>query len=373
MEWNDGFSARFYGTIVDALSWRDIKRFEITGGSVSKTASGLMESADLDLKTLPASGEVWIRIWMDARQNSNAAHEALFTGILSIPGTEWDGNRHSYNAECYSVLKPAEDVLMPIGWYAPAFSSGAELAARLLRVGAAPVEYDAGSPTLKDSIVAEGSENNLTMAWKIVNAIGWRIRIDGRGVIRICPKAKASTAKFDSLENDSVETEIEDKKNWFSCPNVFRATNKGVTAIARDDDESSPYSTVSRGREIWKEDKSCNLNVMESLEDYVYRRLREEQSPARMCSYSRRYYPDLFPGDVIRLHYPAQEIDGDFRISSQKIELGYNARTSEESEILMSVKVPKHEIWVLIDDVDYLIVTEDDECIMIIERKDDGG
>ena len=341
MEWKDGFSALFYCSVVDAATWRDIARFELTGGSVSKTGTGLMESADLELNDLPATGEIWIRVWMDARQNGNAAHEALFTGILSVPGTEWDGDRHSYKAECYSVLKPAQDVLLPIGWYAPTFSSGAELAAKLLQVGAAPVEYEKNSPTLDSSIVAEGSENNLSMAWKIINAIGWRIRIDGRGVIHICPKAQEASGKFDSLENDSVETEIEDKKDWFSCPNVFRATNNGITAVARDDDPDSPYSTVTRGREIWKEDKSCNLNAMESLEEYVIRRLKEEQSPARVCNYSRRYYPDLYPGDVIRLHYPAQSIDENFRISSQQIELGYNARTSEESEIIVTAKVPK--------------------------------
>jgi hypothetical protein len=40
--------------------------------------------------------------------------------------------------------------------------------------------------------------------------------------------------------------------------------------------------------------------------------------------------PDLYPGDMISLHYPEQDADGDFTISSQSIELGYAARTSEE-------------------------------------------
>ena len=37
-------------------------------------------------------------------------------------------------------------------------------------------------------------------------------------------------------------------------------------------------------------------------------------------------------GDMVRLHYPAQGLDGLFRVKSQNIELGYNARTTEEVE-----------------------------------------
>lgn len=337
MEWKDGFSARYYYTVVDAASWRDLQRYKLTGGSISKTTDSLMESADINMTDIPTEKEVWIRIWLDAKQKSDGAHEALFTGLLSIPGVEWNGTRHSYNAECYSVLKPAADVLLPRGWFAQEGLSGAELAASLLGVGAAPVVYDDNSPMLESSIVAESGENNLSMARKIVSAIGWRIRISGRGEIRICPKSLEAAVKLDSIDNDIVELEMSYQRNWFNCPNVFRATYQNNTAVARDDDPESPYSTVARGREIWKEDTTCNLNTNESIEQYVKRRLKEEQSPARICNYSRRFVPNLYPGDAIRLHYPAQNIDGVFCIRSQHIDLGYSARTTEETEILIAV------------------------------------
>ena len=53
MEWNKGFSARYYYTVVDAASWRDMERHELTGGSVSKNTTSLMESAGLDLTDVP--------------------------------------------------------------------------------------------------------------------------------------------------------------------------------------------------------------------------------------------------------------------------------------------------------------------------------
>ena len=330
MDWKEGFSARYYYTVVDPQSWRDLQRFELTGGTVSKTTSNLMEAADIDLTELPEGIETWIRVWLDVRQGDSGAHEAVFTGLMSTPSVSWDGKRKSCAAECYSVLKPAEDVLLPKGWYAPAGFQGAMLAADLLRVGPAPVEYADNSPTLTAHIVAENNESNLSMARKILVAIGWRIRISGNGAIAIRPYTDEPVVTLDELTNDCLEMEITDTMDMFSCPNVFRATAGNMMAIARDDSATSRLSTVSRGREVWKAESSCKLNSGESLAEYAQRRLKEEQAPARSVAYKRRYIPNVLPGDAIRVHYPSHDVDGVFRVTTQKIELGYGARTAEE-------------------------------------------
>ncbi len=329
MNWNDGYEAQYYVTIVDADSWRDLQRFETEGGSVNKEPTNLMQSASLNLTDIPGEGELWIRVWLDARQEGDGAHEALFTGLMFTPEAKWNGIMKSYKADCYSVLKPAADILLDKGWYAPA-GSGASLVADLLSVGPAPVEYAENSPTLTNSIVAEHGETNLSMARKIAEALGWRFRIKGDGRISVEPQGTEPEVTVDSLENDVVELEITDRRDWFSCPNVFRATARDMTAVARDDSEDSPLSTVNRGREIWKEDANAKLNDGESIAEYAQRRLKEEQSPSRRITYNRRFIPGVLPGDAIQIHYPAQNIDGVFRISSQQIELGYAARTSEE-------------------------------------------
>lgn len=331
MNWANGFAARYTYTIVDSSSWRDLETYDMTGGSIMKFEDGLMESADMDITELPTEGEVWVRIYLNATTTSDGAREALFTGLLQVPATDWEGSRESHTAELYSVLKPAEDVHMAKGWYAPAGANGAAMAAELLSVGAAPVEYAENAPTLTNAVIAENNETNLTMAQKLVAAIGWRMRISGDGVIHIVPKATERSAVFDPLENDIMELSVTDTRDWYSCPNVLRVTIGDMTAIARDDDPDSPYSTASRGREIWEDESSASLNDGESIEEYALRRLKELQSPARAVSYIRRYVPDVYPGDIVGIHHPAQRIDDDFRVASQKIDLGYGARTSEEA------------------------------------------
>lgn len=367
MNWNEGYSASYVLAEVDPASWRDISPTDITGGSISKVTTGLLESADVE--TTENLGEKWIRIWLYARQNDDGSREALFTGLLQTPATRWNGTRDSYSAECYSVLKPAADVFLPRGWYVMAGTNGAKAVESLLKVCPAPVEYDDYAPNLTDTIIAEDNETNLSMVWRILNAIGWRLRISGYGIISIRPKDTKPELLLDSGENDIIEPDVTDSQDYYGCPNVFRATSGDLTAIARDEDEDSPLSIQSRGREIWAQDQAANLNSGESIEDYARRRLQELQAPARIINYARRFIPDVYPGDIIQVRNAEQNIIGNFRINSQKIELGYGARTTEEAVYVGGAtpeRIVRSTTAVLIDDSGNYLVTDGNDKIIAV-------
>ena len=338
MNWNNGFSSIYYATVVDPQSWRDIlddgsPRFEIMSGDISRTSSGLRESADIQCRNRRPRGEQWIRIYLDTRQGGSSEHTAIFTGLATSPERDIDGNREDNPLECYSVLKACEDVMLPKGWFAPANSNGAEIVKTLLEeTTPAPVEISGVAPKLREHIVAEADENHLSMADKVLMSMGWRLRIQGDGRIVICPPATEISATFDSIENDSIRPQVNIKDDWYSCPNVFRATSGDVSATARDDSPDSPLSTVNRGREVWANDNNCDLSDAESLGDYARRRLAELQRHSASVSYSRRYNPVVLVTDKIRLNYPKQDIIGDFVVVSQKVSLGFGAETAEEVE-----------------------------------------
>lgn len=330
MDWSKGFSATYYATVVDAPSWRDVERFEIIDGSISKSESGLRTSADLTCKDYTQTVEQWIRVWLDVRQDGDTQHIPLFTGLSTSPEREINGRLITIPLTCYSVLKPSQDVLLQRGWYAPAEISCERIIKNLLKVTPAPIEFGEGIPMLSQGIIAEDNESNLSMVEKILKAINWRMRITGSGIIQILPKASEISAQFDAFENDSIEPKVTVSEDWFNCPNVFRAINEDVSAVARDDNSDSPLSTVNRGREIWAEETDCDLADNESIAAYAIRRLKEAQKIAYTVSYDRRYIPDVEISDQIGLHYPEQNIDGVFEITSQTINLGYGCRTSEE-------------------------------------------
>ena len=326
MDWNHGFSAQYSVKRVDPVSFGDIGSFDLTAGSITKEETGLIESASLTLKEYP--GECWIRVYLEARQTSGGARVPIFTGLTSAPTRALDGLRESWHGECYSVLKPASDILLLNGYYVAAGMDGAQAAAGLLNTGPAPVVYEGGAPRLSEAIISESGETRLTMAHKILDAIGWRIRLDGDGTIRILPAADEPAAQFDMFRNDMIEPRMTVTEDWFSCPNCFRAVSGTAYAAARDDDPASPLSTVSRGREIWMEE-SVILNDSESIGDMAVRRLKELQAHAMKVDYSRRFRQEVTVGDLVRLHYPNVRIDGVFRVSTQTLTLGYGCTVQE--------------------------------------------
>jgi len=335
MRWDDGFTGAYYMTVVDPDSWRDLERIDITGGSIDRSNADLRESADIDAKQIPGDGEAWVRIWLDADQNG-ITHVPLFTGLTSAPSRDIDGKDINYKIECYSVLKPIDDILTDRGFYVPSEVTAPAAAARLLRTGIAPVVVasDAELPTLQNAIIAEDGETNLTMAERVLEAIDWRIRIDGQGVINIEPNSNTEVALFDVTDHDVIELSLTDEYDWYSCPNVLRVISDDLTTIARDDNPDSMLSTVSRGREIWAEETSVTLGTNESIGAFAIRKLKELQSPARTVTYARRFDPNVTVGDVVRLNHPEIGIDGAFRITSQSLELAYGCRTSEEAVLV---------------------------------------
>ena len=331
MDWSKGFSALYTAHIIDPETWTDGEELRFTDGNIERADnSDLRESAPVTVSEMVGDGEEWIRIYLQATQTGDAVRVPLFTGLTSAPEKKITGNRSEWQMDCFSVLKPPADVLLPRGYYAPAGSS-AELAKRLLDITTAPVTTDNGSPTLKEPIVAADGETRLTMAKKILTAIGWRIAIDGTGAVRLCPYENEPVVTFSPMTDDSIEPEVTDTRNWFDCPNVYRAVSEtSGTAVARDDDPDSPLSTVARGREIWKEENNVTVPAGETMAAYAVRKLKEEQAVVRKLSYNRRFYSDIGVGDVVELNYPGQGLDGRFRITSQSIDLGYGARTKEE-------------------------------------------
>lgn len=328
MLWQNGYTATYYAEILDAGSWRGIQRLDVFGGKVSRLNDGLRESADLDCRE--PIGEKYIRVWMDTRQNGDSAHIAIFTGLTSQPETEWEGYVPTRRLACYSVLKAADDIDLIRGWYAPAEINAGTVIKRLLETTPAPVQIVGDMPNLKTSIVAEAGETCVTMTDKILTAVGWRMRILGDGTIQIFEPSTNPVQTFNVTDNDSVEPKIKVKDDWFSCPNVYQAISDDLSATVRDDNPSSFLSTVNRGREIWLTEDDVDLGDNESIGQYAFRRLKEEQSHAFSVEYDRRYDPSILVGDAIALNYPALGIVGSFRVESQSIQLGHNATTSEE-------------------------------------------
>ena len=338
INWSKGISASYFMTLVDPETWLDYQTVKITGGSIKKSVSGLRESATVHTTGVVIDQECWIRVYMIARQGEASERVPLFTGLAAVPSGKRKGRLIITDLECYSVLSVIDDILMPRGWYAPVGTNAPDLLRSLLvesSIAPFTVEEISEPPRLTESIVAEGGETYLTMIEKILIAIEWRIKIGGDGKIYILPMAKDENdivETFNSINYDIIDadTEIDKETDAKSCPNVFRAVLNDSYAIAKDENEDSPFSINSRGREIWAEEQNVILSDKETLSDYAIRRLKELQEVTTTVSYDRRFVPSVLPSDVIKMSYPGYDLIGVFLVSSQDIELNYGASVTEE-------------------------------------------
>ena len=334
IDWSKGFSARYYISVVDRKAWRDLRRIEITGGSIKREDSELRESASINCVNYTETTEQIIRVWLDAKQEGNSSHIPLFTGLATSPGKTINGRLVTNTLECYSVLKIAQDMLLQRGWYAPKGINGGDLIKELLSVIPVKINVSESSPSLDSAIIAEDGENRLSMTDKILDLMNWRMTLDGYGNIYIHPYERTPVSTFDSLNNDVLEPTLTVNYDWYDCPNIYRAVLDDSFAVARDDSPDSALSTVNRGREVWLEDSSAYLQENETLAEYAERMLKLAQRTATTVSYDRRFDPNVYVSDVIRLNYAAQKINGLFLVTSQTITLGYNAKTSEEVALI---------------------------------------
>lgn len=334
MDWSKGLSASYKAFLVDPVTWSNTEEIEIVSGSISKSEDSLRESADITVHNYDNNREQWIRVYLDARQSSDSYYGPIFTGLISSPAKDIEGNTQINNLKCYSVLKPANDVLLPKGYYISYGTNSATVLRSLLSVmKAIPIEIISDPedpiPNVSQTLIAESGETRLSMADKILYSIGCRMIIDGSGAIIISKEAEDPSAYFDSIDNDSLETKLTIENDWFECPNVLRAINGDFSAIARDENPDSILSVQNRNREIWIEDSNAMPYAGESLSQYAERMLALQQQVSVKVSYSRRFDPNVNVSDIISLKYPGQGLDGNYYVSSQSISLGYSPTVSE--------------------------------------------
>lgn len=328
MDWSKGYTSTWYAVILDPVTWRETERIEIIGGTIKHTRTGLRASAGIDVKRALSGIEQWVRVYMDTAQNGEYGHIPMFTGLASCPKRETNATTSDRSLNCYSVLQPAKDIPLQRGWYAMHGANGAELVRSLLSVSPAPVVVNGVSPMLSTTIVAEDNETRLSMAERILSVMDWTMVVRGDGTIVLQQFSAESAAVFDASDYDIIEAPLSVKEDWYSCPNVYMAVSNDLTGIARDDNSDSPMSVARRGREVWKIETGVALASTESIAEYAQRALKEAQRIQMEVSYSRRYVPDVYPSDVVTLHYPAQSVDGDFIVQSQSIDIG-SGKTSE--------------------------------------------
>ena len=333
MDWNQGYTATFRLYSVNQSTWGDGDEIEnLVSASVTKdNESSLIEDASISIDGEPIKG--YVRLVLEAKNTSGMAKVNLGTFLVTSPKRSINGVLTTIDLECYSVLKPADDKLLPPGWYFPEggdpIAGASELLSNCLKCPVEPAESDIRTDQVK---IAESNETALSMAKYLLEDTNWFIYIDGRGCVSIKKKPDNIVKMFDAYENDVLMPNITDESDIFDIPNILRVTdNSGNYETIYNNDEQSDTSIEKLGWEKWSSEQ-LSLDYGETLLGKGGERMEELSKTTRKINYSREFDPDVKLNDVALYMLPKQRIIGTFRIMSQSLSIEKGIKVSERAE-----------------------------------------
>lgn len=329
MNWNRSYKSTWRVYRVNRKTWADAEKInKVDSASVSKTADGnLLESGNLEI-----TGDFtndYYRIVMTAEQSGFVERVDVATLYFESDGGKIDYGRAAHNINGYSVLYPASTTAITLGEYAPAGADGAQYAAELLRGCInAPVEVEGGF-TLNEHIVHKPGTWVIDAVWAVLNAGGYVIQIDGRGVVHIRPKPTEPTLHINNSTIGMLVNGIEFSMDMSGIPNRYIVITDDVIVVATNDDPESVISTVNRGYYVDAVDTSPTPVNGQTMAEYAHDKLKELSVLKDERIYVREYAPDVYLYSLVRASIDG--LQGDLRVTSQSITCKNGISVSEKA------------------------------------------
>ena len=331
MDFLGGYTSEWSVRRVDRDTWEDGDALEGVMSAVidreRHDGAPLLESGSMELDSADFA-EGWHRIYMTATQDGSERH-AMATLLFERASGRTEKGSTVLTLKGRSVLQPAADEKLAYGAYAPAGCDGAAYAARLVSsCTPAPVRVE-GSFTIVDDFVFDLGTSKLDAAWKLLDAAGWCMHIDGRGEVTVRQKPTEPALELSRANAGLLIPGIDDDFSLVDVPNRYYAIDGDKRAVAENVDPASRASYPSRGR--WKDevDTSPVLIDGESLEHYAQRKLAEISVVERTYSYEREFWPGVTVYSLVRATLAANGIEGDLRVATQRIECSLGAKVTE--------------------------------------------
>lgn len=337
IDWSRGYTCKWRIYEVSPDTWADyaiIEGFE--SASVERSYEGdapLIESGSFEISQpiTDAWKERYIRLVMIAEQDGIRERVEVCTLLCTSASGKIDKKVDVLKITGRSVLYPASVASVDIGSFAPAGSNGVEQAATLLKeVIGAPIETS-GSFKLSSHVIYDTGQSVLSAVWTLLDAGGFGIRITGNGVVRIAKIPSTPKLQLDQSTIRLLHTGLSHELDWSDVPNRYIAVEGRNVSIATNNNAKSPTSIVTRGYRHDIVDTSPVRVRGETLDAYSARKLEENSVAYDIRDWSREWWPDVIPGDIIRVSLQSYGIEGDFRILRQSLKCEHGITVDEQA------------------------------------------
>lgn len=342
-DWTASMQQTFEYYTVDPGTWKDVKlidnvtKCQITRDSEAET----LGSASIDITD--SVGECYIRAYLVTLQNGLRERHPLGTFLVQTPSSKFDGKIRSVTMDAYTPLLELKENQPPLGYSIAKDSNIMDFAYRLTSENArAPVVKTENDTTLYTDFVSNTDDNWLTFIKDLLTNAKYEFALDEMGRILYAPKQDIASLQpvwtYDDDNSSILYPEFTMDHDLYGIPNVVEVVYSNgedyFYAKVVNDDENSPTSTISRGREIvYREtDPSFIGRPNENMiQEYAEELLKELSSLEYTISYTHGYCPVRI-GDCVRINYTRAGLtDIKAKVISQTIDCEAGCKVTEKA------------------------------------------
>lgn len=314
IDWTSSMQQTFEFYLVDPATWKDQRLIDtITECTINRDlSSSTLGSATINCNEVV--DECYIRAYLVVNQNGYTDKIPLGTVLVQTPSIRFDGKKKSMSMDAYTPLIELKSTVPPIGYSILEKSNTMGVAANLcrenMRAPVVPITVDTELPS---DFVSNLDDTWLSFLTDLIFNAKYRFGLDELGRVIFEPEQDTASLRSVWTYNDDNSSilypDITNERDLYGIPNVVEVVySTGVGYMFSrivNDDENSPVSTVSRGREVVYRENNPNfagVPSQEYIDNYATQLLRNLSCLEHTITYKHSYCPVRI-GDCVTLNY----------------------------------------------------------------------
>lgn len=314
IDWTSSMQQTFEFYLVDPATWKDQRLIDtITECTINRDlSSSTLGSATINCNEV--MDECYIRAYLVVNQNGYTDKIPLGTVLVQTPSIRFDGKKKSMSMDAYTPLIELKSTVPPVGYSILEKSNTMGVAANLcrenMRAPVVPITVDTELPS---DFVSNLDDTWLSFLTDLIFNAKYRFGLDELGRVIFEPEQDTASLRSVWTYNDDNSSilypDITNERDLYGIPNVVEVVySTGVGYMFSrivNDDENSPVSTVSRGREVVYRENNPNfagVPSQEYIDNYATQLLRNLSCLEHTITYKHSYCPVRI-GDCVTLNY----------------------------------------------------------------------
>lgn len=319
-DWSLSMQQTYEYYVVDPGTWKDTKRLDVVKTSIINRDSEAETLGSATIDVTESVGECYIRIYLVTVQNGIKERHPLGTFLVQTPSSSFDGKIRNASMDAYTPLLELKENPPPIGYSIVKNMDASNdeplmnIAYRLVLENArAPVVAATCDTKLVSDFVANMNDTWLSFISDLIGNAKYELALNELGHILFAPIQKIDSLQpvwtYDDDNSSILYPSMTMDHDLYGVPNVVEViySNGGKQFYSKvvNDDENSPTSTVTRGREIVyrvTDPGFVGIPTVNQVDEYAERLLKEMSTIDYTITYTHGYCPVRL-GDCVRLNY----------------------------------------------------------------------